>query len=119
MLTKGWEELVTVTRGFILEKKGDLAGAKKAYADRPSEDGEARLALLAFRAGNTADLARQLSNPASPTKKIVLGLLARAENRPADAKEWFHKAWLQTHDPAEMSKNHVFMPIYYCEPVPD
>jgi tetratricopeptide (TPR) repeat protein len=110
-----------ITRGFILEKQGDLAGAAKLYeADMGVFMGDGaesrdRLALLAIKAGNVEDAKKYLGSDEAPTQQIVLGLIAIAEKDPDKAAADFKRASDLIADPGTGNPT---LPISYCEEVP-
>jgi hypothetical protein len=115
-----------LTRGFILERQGDIAGAQKCYLDDrdsaafghlrsvPSESG-ARLALIAIRIGDTNGAMRYLTRDETPTQQIALGLIALRENDKRAAAGHFARAEALMDDPP---KGAPIMPIEYFDNVP-
>jgi tetratricopeptide (TPR) repeat protein len=115
MMTASWQGILSATRGLILEKQGDLSAAKACYRSHQSDHADGRLALLAFRSGDKNEAARLAGGGDTITKQIVLGLLAKANGQLAESKNCFTKAADQLKAPPA----NEFLPIFYCEPVPD
>lgn len=118
LFTGPTESILAVTRGLIFEKRGKIEAARRSYLSAHSDAGDARAALLAFKAGDTAGARRLAAKGNTPTKMIVLGLIAKKEGHPAEADDWFRKAAAVLDDPGTPGRTHEFLPIYYCEPVP-
>jgi hypothetical protein len=108
-----WYPVLDVTRGFLLEKSGDLTGAKKWYADHPGGYTEIRLAALALiesRDDDAAAIARQLlsSDPEDPNGWFVTGALAEKRHDNSAAISDYERALRRTE-----KVGNQFLPIYY------
>jgi tetratricopeptide (TPR) repeat protein len=114
-----WDGLLSVTRGFSLEKSGDLAGAKRLYAEHsPTSSnislyGNIRLAEVALNEQKNDDalaIARtmQASQPDSPHALIVFGALAERRQDVAAAITNYQEALKRMRNIGNQ-----FFPIYY------
>jgi tetratricopeptide (TPR) repeat protein len=111
-----WDGLLNVTRGFVLEKSGDLPGAKQLYATAP-DWGDIRLAELALNENRDDDallIARkmQTSWPDGPHAWIVLGALAE-KRRDTDSAITDYQQALKRME----NIGHQFFPIHYFSSV--
>ncbi len=115
-----------LTRGFIREKQGDIAAARKFYLDdreaaatdhiiSAGPDSGDRLALLAAKSGNLAEAKKYLGTAQTPTQQIALGLIALAEKDTNKAIAYFNVATALIQEPP---KGNPSLPIIYCEEVP-
>jgi tetratricopeptide (TPR) repeat protein len=114
-----WEGLLSVTRGFLLEKSGDLAGAKRLYAGHsPTSSnislyGNIRLAEIALNEQRNDDAlaiaqVMQASQPDSPHALIVLGALAEKRRDIGSAIADYQEALKRM-----QNIGNQFFPIYY------
>ena len=80
-----WQAIVAETKGFLLEKQGDLATAKDVYRDCYGYCQD-RLALIYLKEGKR-DLARDtLAGVKTPTDYYVLGALSEASGDTKSAR---------------------------------
>lgn len=116
---RDWDGLLSVTRGFLLEKSGDLAGAKRLYMEHsPTSSnislyGNIRLAEIALNEQRNDDalaIARtmQASQPDSPHALIVLGALAEKRRDIGAAITDYQEALKRLRNIGNQ-----FFPIYY------
>lgn len=111
-----WQGVFDLTRGFLLEKKGDLAAAIQIYQASDSEHAHARLALLSLRQGKYAEARRwAVLEPTTPTSHFVLGQLEEQLHHGAAAQTEYEKAWSMLQDSLILGKNNEMLPIHFCE----
>lgn len=117
VVNSGWKDVVEATRGFLLEKKGELDAAQCAYEARLSTYARERLGILSFERGQF-DEARRWANSGiaekSPTLGLVLAKLHEHEGKATEARD----ACLQA---SEHLARHLkedtgqFLPMYFYE----
>jgi len=78
-----WRQVVSATKGFVLEKKGDFKGARLTYLNAQMDD---RLALLALNENDKAEAwSRARASAGVATSLAVLGALYELDGDNANA----------------------------------
>jgi hypothetical protein len=107
-----WRQLVSTTKGFLLEKKGDFKGARLKYLNGHKDD---RLALLALNEKDMAEAwSRARASAGVATSIAVLGALYELDGDDANAFLSYSEAQKLMEDSFKPGHND-FMPMNLSE----
>jgi hypothetical protein len=121
LFADGWNDMLDLTRGMVLEKEGKTAQARDAYRQcRPLNlnSCSGRLALLALvekNDGQAEGWARSGAVFGDPTALGVLGALAEGAGHGAEAYQAYSDAQRKMEEMLDKDGPHNFLPAFLSE----
>jgi hypothetical protein len=112
-----WPETIEPTIGFVLEKSGDIEGAKHWYFEHRSNYATERLAVLALYDSNIQDAARYAGEllaggAKDPTAHVVMGAVLETKGEKTEALAEYQ---IGLHQMTREELDHNFFPIVVAE----
>jgi len=112
-----WASVIDATKGFVLEKSGNIDAAKRWYLEHRSEYATGRLAVLALSDPNNDDAIRYARGllavgAKNPTAHVVMGAVLESRGQKAEALTEYQTA---VHQMTKAELQNEFLPIAVAE----